>query len=154
MGKATKELSGKSKEKYFRELLRAHGGIEAEACKRLERVLQDEVRHIRVRWPVPERGKALVQRAAGSVIAPAPVAAVAVDSFDPNAWSLIVVLRKEGPAGLLSKLAAVDGIEHLHAIAKAQHVAIDPALADRAAIHAAILTGTERRIASRQAAAS
>jgi len=151
MGKATKELSGKSKEKYFRELLRAHGGIEPGEAKRLERVLFDEVRHIRVRWPVPERGKgARVVGAAGPSAAEAPAAS----AFDPNAFSLVVVLRTDGREGLLAKLGQIGSAEHLRAIAKAQHVAVDPALTDRAAIEAAILAGTERRIANRQAAAS
>ncbi len=75
-------------------------------------------------------------------------------AFDPFAFSLIVALRRDGPVALLARLIAIDDVARLRDIAKAQHVGI-PAGADGVdAIAAAIVAGTERRVAHREAAAS
>jgi hypothetical protein len=163
MGKNTQPLSGQSQRKFFRVLFQSDPGVTAEAAGRLTEACAAEIASIRVRLPM------IVRRPLKSAVAaaqPAAVAATAVPTpqaaasvagggdFDPHAFSLIVVMRKGGADALLNRLATVGDITQLHAIAKAQHVAVDAALADRAAILTAIVEGTERRIAHRQAAAS
>lgn len=75
-------------------------------------------------------------------------------AFDPFAFSVVVVRTKEGRDGLLSRLARIEGAEDLLRLARAQHIAVPAGLEDAAAIRAAILEGTEARIANRRAAAS
>jgi hypothetical protein len=75
-------------------------------------------------------------------------------TFDPFAFSLIVALRRDGPVALLARLIAIDDVARLREIAKAQHVGIPAGADDVAAIAAAIVAGTERRVAHREAAAS
>lgn len=175
MGKTTKPLSGQSQRKYFRDLFRADPGVTAEAAVRLTEACASEIAQIRVRLPLAVRRPArAIMAAAGqservveSVPVPAALAATGLTAaarpepeaqagpvFDPHAFSLIVVLRKGGKDGLLAKLAEIAQIAQLRAIADAQHVSLDAALTDRAAICAAIVAGTERRLAHRQAAAS
>jgi hypothetical protein len=86
--------------------------------------------------------------------APAPAPAETAPAFDPFAFSLIVVMRRAGKAGLLDKLATVASVDHLRQIARAQHVGIPDDVTDIDALRAAIVAGTERRIAHREAAAS
>ncbi len=74
--------------------------------------------------------------------------------FDPFAFSAVAVLAKQGRAGLMAKLAGIAAAEHLRAFADAQHLAVDSAIVEPEALRAAILTGAERRIAERRAAAS
>ena len=90
-----------------------------------------------------------------SPVSPGPaVQASSTPACDPHAFSLIVVMRKAGASALADRLSRITETAHLSAIASAQHVSLDPALTDRAEIIAAIVEGTGRRIAHRQAAAS
>lgn len=87
-----------------------------------------------------------------------PASPVAGAPFDPFAFSLIVVLRREGREGLLSRLKSVGDAARLRQIAKAQHVSVrlaDDVDADEIdALCLEIIAGTERRVAHREAAAS
>lgn len=163
MAKNTRPLSGASQRKYFRDLLRSDAGVSPEAAERLTDICVKEIAQIRVRLPLAVRKpaktaavQAVQTRAADAapVIAAAAGTAAAESAFDPNGFSLIVTLRKAGPEGLAAKLKAVAGLDQLRAIAKAQHVALDGALTDTDAVISAIVEGTERRLAHRQAAAS
>ena len=93
--------------------------------------------------------------------APAPIAVVAetatpAPAFDPFAFSLIVIMRRAGKAGLLDKLRSVGDTGRLREIARAQHIGLDGIDADSELddLCQAIVAGTERRIAHRTAAAS
>ena len=150
MAKSTRTLSGQSQRKFFRELFRADPGVAPEAATRLTEACAAEIANVRVRLPLVVR-----RSAKGAVpVAPKVAAGEVGDDFDPHAFSLVVILRKGGKDGLLSRLAGVGDVAQLRAIAKAQHVAVDPALVDREGILAAIIAGTERRVADRQAAGS
>lgn len=161
MAKSTKTLSGQSQRKFFRDLFRAEPGVAPEAADRLTEACAAEIAHIRVRLPlakrrpVPgtERAKAPAS-SAGSVTPAAAEPIAAAAPFDPNAFSLIVLLRKHGKDALLAKLHEIGDAARLRDIAKAQHVAVDPAMSDVGALAEAIVSGTEKRVASRQAAAS
>ena len=159
MAKNTRPLSGPAQRKFFRELFRADAGVSADAAERLTEICGKELAQIRVRLPLAVRRPG-TRVAAAAVAVPPVVAAPAAAppareaTFDPHAFSLIVIFRKGGKDALAAKLGEVADLDHLRAIAKAQHVALDGAPADRAEVLAAIIEGTERRIAHRQAAAS
>jgi hypothetical protein len=164
MAKNTRPLSGAIQRKYFRDLLRSDAGVTTEAVERLTEICVKEIAQIRVRLPLAVRKPAkpsvatAVREAEANVTAsttispPAPAPASA--EFDPHAFSLIVIFRKGGKDALLAKLDEVSDVDRLRAIAKAQHVSLDGELADRKDVLAALIEGTERRIAHRQAAAS
>lgn len=172
MAKSTKTLSGQAQRKYFRELFRAEPGVAPEAAERLTEACASEIAVIRVRLPLakrrpvpvviqqkaaPERGAALKQDAklAAAPVPPAPVPEAGEPApFDPNAFSLIVMLRKQGKDALFSTLEAIGDVGRLREIARAQHVAVEATITDLTALVEAIVAGTEKRVASRQAAAS
>ena len=158
MAKNTRPLSGPAQRKFFRELFRADGGVSADAADRLTEICGKEIAQVRVRLPLVVRRPAKVTGAApassSAASAPSTSAPAAPSIFDPHAFSLIVIFRKGGKDALSAKLDEIGDVEHLRAIAKAQHVAIDGDPTDRASLLSAIIDGTERRIAHRQAAAS
>lgn len=116
--------------------------------------------------PAPKAQAAADTIAATSVAVPdelpkQPLTPPQPQAFDPHAFSLIVTLRREGREALLAKLRAVGDTARLVEIAKAQHVGIPALKGDGAsvledwdALCLAILAGTERRLAHREAAAS
>lgn len=159
MAKNTRPLSGPAQRKFFRELFRADAGVSADAAERLTEICGKELAQIRVRLPLVVRRPTKVTAATVATpsyvaIAPSTSAPAAPSAFDPHAFSLIVIFRKGGKDALSAKLDEIGDLEHLRAIAKAQHVAIDGDPTDRAGVLSAIIEGTERRIAHRQAAAS
>lgn len=158
MAKNTRPLSGAAQRKFFRDLLRSDAGVSADAADRLTEACSTEIASIRVRLPLVVRKavKPAVAAAIAAVVAPvaAETAAQANGGFDPHGFSLIVTFRKGGKDALIAKLDEIGDIAKLREIAKAQHVSLDAGLTDRADILAALVEGTERRIAHRQAAAS
>ena len=136
--------------KYFRDLLRSDPGVTADAVERLSDICSKEIAQIRVRLPLAVRRPGKSPPVVLAATKPAAVPA----TFDPHAFSLIVVFRTGGKDALMAKLDAVPDVEQLRAIAKAQHVALDGDPSDRAAVLSALVSGTERRIAHREAAAS
>lgn len=152
MGKATKSLSGASQKKYFRELIGSTDGISPEAAASLTTTCEREIAQIRVRLPLPERGKKAKPAPKQSAAPPPPSAATTTD-FDPFAFSAIVVLTKEGRDGLTGKLAGITA-ENLKALAKAQHIALPGGDLSADDLRAAIVEGALQRIANRKAAAS
>ena len=155
MAKNTRPLAGAAQRKFFRDMLRSDAGVAPDAVDRLIELCSTEIASIRVRLPLVVR-KAAKPAVAAAIAAVKPVAAAAPASggFDPLGFSLIVTFRKGGKDALIAKLDEVGEIEKLREIAKAQHVSLDATLTDRAEILAALVEGTERRIAHRQAAAS
>jgi hypothetical protein len=159
MAKNTKALSGPAAKKYMRELLKSDPGVSADATERLVATCGEEIAQLRVRLPIPIRHKAQVAAAPAVASAPVPTIVPAAKpaapaaAFDPFAFSVVVVLTKQGKDGLMTKLAAVESAADLRAIAKAQHIAIPPTgSADD--LRRAIVDGTAARIADRQAASS
>jgi hypothetical protein len=157
MAKNTKALSGPATKKYMRDLLQSDPGVTAEATERLVATCGDEIAQLRVRLPIPVRQKVPVKAEQptpppAAVPVAAPVAKPAA-AFDPFAFSVVVVLTKQGKDGLMTKLAAVDNAADLRAIAKAQHIAV-PATGSVDDLRRAIVDGTAARIADRQAASS
>ena len=159
MAKNTKALSGPAAKKYMRDLLKSDPGVSADATERLVATCADEIAQLRVRLPIPIRQNAQVATAPEAVpapalaLVPATKPAIATAAFDPFAFSVVVVLTKQGKDGLLAKLAAVENAADLRAIAKAQHIAI-PATGSADELRRAIADGTAARIADRQAASS
>ena len=157
MAKNTKPIAGQSQRKYFRDLFRTDPGVTPDAVERLTEACVKELAQIRVRLPMVVRRPMKVLVADTPANKPAetqPAAKSQAAAFDPHAFSLIVVMRKGGKDALLAKLAEVTDLTQLMAIAKAQHVALDGQPASRDDVLEALVAGTERRIAHREAAAS
>jgi hypothetical protein len=155
MAKNTKALSGPAKRKYFRDVLAADTGVTADAAKRLTDRFDRDLSHMRVRQHAALKTAGEQPSPPEVSAAPVPaVAAAAPAAFDPHAFSLIVVMTKQGAEGLRRRLEAIDSVEHLKALARAQHVAVEATLDDAAQLRSAIVAGTAQRIADRRAAAS
>jgi hypothetical protein len=160
MGKATRSLSGASQKKYFRDLVGSIEGIPAEAAEALTGACEREISQVRVRLPVPDRGKNAKSRTrkTGAAAAGQESAAAAPPSseaaFDPFAFSVVVVVTKEGRDGLAKRLSAITSGADLRALAKAQHVAIPAGELTDGELRDAIIEGALQRIANRKAAAS
>jgi hypothetical protein len=157
MAKNTRPLSGQMKRKYFRDLFRAEAGVTADAAERLTDLCDRELAEVRARLPlVVRRPMKPTEIKIGAVETSRPEASVApeVAAFDPHAFSLIVEWRKGGASGLAGKLAMLSSADHLRAMAHAQHVSLGDTAEDRTALIAAIVAGTERRVAHMKAAAS
>jgi hypothetical protein len=84
--------------------------------------------------------------------APAPVVAPA--AFDPFAFSVVALLKREGRAGVGARLGDITARADLLALADAQHLALPDGLGDPEAIRTAIIDSAEARLAGRRAAAS
>ena len=159
MGKATKSLSGASQKKYFRDLLGATEGLSPETASALGGALEREIAAVRVRLPIPDRGnkteggRKVKPKSAAKAAAPAGAPAD-VAAFDPFAFSVVVVVTKEGRDGLIKRLGAIANRDHLLSLAKAQHVAVPDEKAPLDALREAIAEGALQRIANRRAAAS
>jgi hypothetical protein len=159
MAKNTKALSGPAAKKYMRDLLKSDPGVSADATERLVATCGDEIAQLRVRLPMPIRQKSLAAAATPAASAPMPAVAApakpaaSAAAFDPFAFSVVVVLTKQGKDGLMARLAGVETAADLRAIAKAQHIAV-PATGSADELRRAIVDGTAARIADRQAASS
>jgi hypothetical protein len=160
MGKATRSLSGASQKKYFRDLVGSIEGIPAEAAEALTGACEREISQVRVRLPLPDREKNAKPRTSkvGEKSAPQESAAAAPPpseaAFDPFAFSVVVVVTKEGRDGLAKRLSAITSAADLRALAKAQHVAIPAGELTDIELRDAIIEGALQRIANRKAAAS
>ncbi|MGZ8410872.1 MAG: hypothetical protein ACXWVS_13290 [Hyphomicrobium sp.] len=159
MAKATRPLSGASQKKYFRDLFQSTEGLGPETADILTSVCEREIAQVRVRVPIPDRGKKnspakkkLGSESTAKSISTEPAAGDAV--FDPFAFSVVVVITKEGRDGLARKLQSVASAADLKSLAKAQHVALPEGDLSADELRAAIVEGALQRIANRKAAAS
>jgi hypothetical protein len=159
MAKVTRPLSGASQKKYFRELFQSTEGLSPETADILTSVCEREIAQVRVRLPIPDRGRknSPAKKKLGSVGAAQstntePVAGDTV--FDPFAFSVVVVITKEGRDGLARKLQSVASTADLKSLAKAQHLALPEGDLSMSELRAAIVEGALQRIANRKAAAS
>jgi len=153
MGKATRPLSGASQKKYFRDLFQSTDGVSTEAAEQLTSACEREIAQVRVRLPIPDRAKKSGS-AKKSKSAPALEPAISETAFDPFAFSVVVVVTKEGRDGLARKLQTVTSVKDLQALAKAQHVALPDEAVTPDELRAAIIEGALQRVANRKAAAS
>lgn len=174
MVKPIRTFTGPKARRYLADLLASGPGVSPEAVQRVAAALEKEVVAVKVRPPKPaasanapmlpfkdlpqsppadEPESSATTEAEPSADTETAIAAPE-PAFDPYVFSLVVVLTKEGADGLLGKLSEIGSAEDLKAMAKAQHIALPSGLKSPADIRAAILTGTERRIADRRAAAS
>ncbi len=103
------------------------------------------------KFPAPAKAPPAATAAPAPNASPLPAQAPA---FNPYAFSAMVVLAKTGRDGLLKRLADIRSIEHLKALAEAQHLAVNANLKKADDLRRAIVTATEQRLADRKAAAS
>jgi len=170
MSKATRTLSGASRDKYFRELFAAEPELPRAAAERLARTCAREIAQLRVREPLPDRSPAprRPKAKAKAVVAPkrevpdsgpsiseaASTTAADAPAFDPYAFSLAALLKRSGRKALLARLQAIESAANLRRLAEAQHVAIPAEISDPDQLRHAIADGTAQRLADRRAAAS
>ncbi|MCB1527458.1 MAG: hypothetical protein KDJ45_07135 [Hyphomicrobiaceae bacterium] len=74
--------------------------------------------------------------------------------FDPYAFSIIVVLKRQGATVLMQRLETVTNVAHLLQMASAQHIGVDKSITSVKKLRKAIVAGAEQRLADRRAAAS
>ena len=162
MARTTKQLSGGSKDKFLRALV-AQAALPPDKSLELADVLCAEIRDVRVNrdtWELLRHRPSAIRSTSASAapdtaqpIEPqAPAATVA--NFDPFVFSALAVLTKQGAAALAKRLSEIDSVEHLCALAKAQHLAVDAAITEPEALRAAMVEATQARLAERRAAAS
>jgi len=75
-------------------------------------------------------------------------------TFDPFAFSAIVILARSGADALMARLKEINKAEHLRQLADAQHLGIDLKVRRAAELRKAIVRGAKQRLADRRAAAS
>lgn len=175
MPRATKALSGASKEKYFRDLFAAEPGVSPPVAARLSETCSSEITHLRVKLPIPRRDTtaeaehaAAPQEAEFLDVSPEPDDEAADDPasaalekpppagppFDPYAFSVVAVLKKSGREALMARLTEIASADDLRRLADAQHLGLAPDLGGIGDLRMAIVAGAEQRIADRRAAAS
>jgi hypothetical protein len=141
---------------FFRAHVHRETSLDPQAAEKLAAALTKSVNRMLV-WEMPEK------------IPDAPEQLVAATSahdagkqdrhdraenFNPYLFSALVALAKHGRDGLMLRLKDIETAEHLRAFAEAQHVPVDAGLDGLDDIRAAIVSGVERRLADRKAAAS
>lgn len=83
-----------------------------------------------------------------------PAGAKDIAPFDPYAFSVLVVLTKQGRDGLMKRVSDIKSAENLRRLAEAQHLGIDRSLTKLDDLRKAIVAAAEQRLADRRAAAS
>lgn len=158
---------------YFKSLLAAEPGVDAELADRLAARLVRHVARMLV-WDItpataepPPADAATANRpqtppqeqpASDADAATAPHTgaprATPAEAFDPFAFSIVVVLKRQGRAALMKRLEAIADAAHLHQMASAQHIGVDKSITAAKRLREAIVAGAEQRLADRRAAAS
>jgi hypothetical protein len=157
------ELSGTALRAYLRDLVLAERGVEAELAERVaERGAAGIRRMLVVRGPhrgirrYSRRTIRPVRRAADAPREAPAAGPQAQPAFDPYSFAVEALLIRQGEAALAQRLDEIGEPADLLALAKAQRIALDPALgagANAVALRAAILRGACKRLADRRAAA-
>ncbi len=168
MKKSSKKLSGPGLTRFFKRFYQAQAGLDAATAERLAKISSQTFSSVgirRVAWseiraaPTQADKPAAVRPAenrpahdGSEALAPPPPGA-----FDPYCFGLVPIYQREGKAGLMTKLATVESVEHLRKMARAQQIALpselrsgEIALDD---LREAIAAAVEKRIANRRAAA-
>lgn len=156
MSKATQFWDPEKKRAFFRAYIQRETSLDVAAAEKLAEALSKAVNMMRV-WDVPEppaTPAAAPPPAKGKSKADTATAAPAAATFDPYAFSAMVVLAKTGKDGLMKRLADIKSADNLKAFAEAQHLGIATSLKKPDDLRKAILAATEQRLADRKAAAS
>lgn len=168
MSNGTQLWPGDKMRAFFRAHIERQTSLDPVAADKLSDALTKAVNRMLV-WDMPDATSVDAQAAASQsaapstrgkirpptpVAAPPPAAAPAANAFDPYAFSAMVVLAKTGKDGLMKRLADIKSVEHLKALAEAQHLAVSPTLKRADDLRKAIVSATEQRLADRKAAAS
>ncbi len=137
---------------FFRAHIRRETALEGEAVERLALALAKSVNRMLV-WDVPAE---VAQASAPAAKSPIEIQERhdRAENFNPYLFSALVALAKHGSDGLMLRLKDIKTAENLRAFAEAQHVPVDASLKRMDDIRRAIVTGVERRLADRKAAAS
>jgi hypothetical protein len=155
MADGWKALTGPAVRSYFRALFETTPGLPAETARRLTLLCAREIAQVRVRRPLSVRARK-GEPQAGAATGEAtiqPDRPLPRPPFDPFAFSLIVVLRREGEAALLRRLEAIGTVAELKAVADAQHIVVPEGACTPDELRAALVKGARERIADRLAAA-
>ncbi len=202
MTRATKQLSGAGKDKFFKRFFDEENALEPDVAKKLAEKSANTFSSVRVRAaafdaqraaearagkarPVarpepPKRSKpAMIETgptafpAAPPSASPAPEAPVAApvvrdpqsapgtaipaEAFDAYAIGLVPTCQREGPEGLMAKLADIASTENLREMARLQRIVIPSELrkgaAEPQAVREAIVAAVAKSIADKKTAA-
>jgi hypothetical protein len=171
MKATTRKISGPAMERLFRRVI-ADSGVDGAVAYRLARQLALIVSSARVRrMPLRDLSRTRTEPASrapafessGATALDAAVPTPQATSgpaarFDPYVFGLVPVFQREGRDGLLRRLSDIEQSDHLRAMAKAQQIALEPALrvaeASAADVRIGIVQAVEKRVADRRAAAS
>lgn len=154
---------------FFRSILAAEPGVDEKLAERLADRLTKRINRMLVWDPgevdLPSEEPAARSTVSGTDTKPAKhenappdgaeSEAPKVDAtFDPFAFSVVVVLKRQGSSALIKRLESVTSAAHLHQIAVAQHLGVDKHIRSVKKLREAIVAGAEQRLADRRAAAS
>ena len=148
MAKAPESETEQRLRAFFRDSILTEPGMTGEKAEQLADRCVQSIEHV-----LKKRGSgsAVVAAVAAAALAPAEHKP---NAFDPFAFSAVSVLARKGRDALFARLSEITSAENLREFAIAQHIAIDQKLSEPDELRAAIVLGTERRIAARRAAAS
>lgn len=179
--KTTRKLSGPAKDRFFDRFFGDDPELDEETAKKLSQRSKAVFASVRVRkteWPLHREIRRRVIAKTTSVekaaepqpskpapaAAPAPkapdpkpqaAAAPTEPGFDPFAFGLVPVFKREGTEGLSAKLDEVSSVENLRAMAKAQQIVLPKDIrrgeAKIEAVRLAILAAVEQRVSDRKA---
>ncbi len=174
MSKGVQLWPGDRMRAFYRRHLAAETSLDARAVERLVEALTKATNRMLI-WEMPPEPACEAQEASANLktgkAAKSKPAAPAKDaqatdakasqvpakpepSFDPYAFSAMVILAKQGREGLAKRLAEIKSVEHLNKLADAQHLGFDRSLTKIDDIRKALLASAEQRLADRRAAAS
>lgn len=185
MKETTVKLSGHSKDQFLERFFAAEVDLDAAARQRLIARTKAAISSLRVRKatltglrqssrigaagqglrsaPAPQVTPTPAKTAPVTAVpqAPAPAAPITPEApdtaFDAYAIGLVPVFQREGRDGLIAKLAAIDSVDHLRQMAKAQQIVLPQPLrlgeATAEAVREGIADSVAKRIADRKAAA-
>lgn len=159
MSKGTQLWPGQRMRAFFRSHIRRETDLDEAATERLTTALEKATNRMLV-WAeateVDEDNKPDQSKSARSwrSAARSETADETIKSFDPYAFSLMVVLARSGRDGLAKRLQEITDIKHLRAISEAQHLAIDKEIKKITDYREAMVEAAEQRLADRKAAAS
>ena len=174
MSKGVQLWPGDRMRAFYRRHLAAETSLDARAVERLVEALTKATNRMLI-WEMPPEPAGAAQEASANLktgkAAKSKPAVPAKDakaadakasqvpakpepSFDPYAFSAMVILAKQGREGLAKRLAEIKSVDHLKKLADAQHRGFDRSLTKIDDIRKALLAAAEQRLADRRAAAS
>lgn len=150
MTKGTQLWPGDKMRAFFLAHVRRETTLDAQGAERLADALTRAINRMLV-WEMPaaepvDRPSVPEARDISKTETAAP--------FNPFAFSATVTFAKHGPAALMTRLSDITNIDHLRALARAQHLAVDAEIASAEEFRRAIVAAAEQRLADRKAAAS